>query len=358
MTVLNDIGEIPPVENVTEHHRYLLPPPAADRYSPTFNHQGRYKLKHPKTDKAQTFMRASTLAKVLDDTYHLDKWKLRNVLHGMSLDPNLGARVLTAIESEAKAGVVDAIAEDAQVAAGSAEAREFGTAVHAWAEEVDAGRILPSQVPEMYREHVINYLQVLARHALVALPEYTERIVFNTKAGAVGTLDRIYLCADGTLALGDVKTSKSLTYTYLSYAIQLDIYAEADFMLSLDGTTWEPMPELRKDFAILMHVPSDNAQGASAVTYDLKVAAAALSTAVLVKKLRAEAPKAIPNIHPIPIPSAEYARQQAAVLAIRLSTCADDVSAAWEEFQDVWTDDLTDLGTSVVNALTENENAS
>lgn len=356
MTAMMTDGSAP--AHATELHRFALPDPAADRYQPTFNGLGQYKgVPHPETGKPSTFTRASTICKVLDDTYPLDKWKLRQVLAGLAQRPDLLTKVTAAIESEARAGVVDAIAEDAQVAAGSAEAREFGTAVHAWAEEVDSGRILPSQVPLQFREHVQAYLVGLARHAITALPEYTERIVYNSRANCMGTLDRIYLLADGTLCLGDVKTSKSLDFTYLSYAIQLDIYAEADWMLSLDGTAWEPMPELRKDFAVLAHVPSQDAALTAMVTYDLAVGSAALDTALLVRELRRTAKKSIPNRHAIPIPDATLARQHAAVLALRTSDTTAALPAVMAEYEDVWTDDLNTLGHAVFESLEENENA-
>src|SRR5699024_1772855 len=120
-----------------------------------------------------------------------------------------------------------------RVAAGASEAAEFGTAVHAWLEAIDQGRMIPAMVPEMYREHVHAYMATLARHAVYPVPEYTERTVLNTEYGLVGTLDRIYQLPDDRLVMGDVKTSKSLEYGYLSYSMQMAGYASADLMLSL-----------------------------------------------------------------------------------------------------------------------------
>lgn len=353
MTAMMFDGSDPVTENVTEHMRYELPPEPEGRFHPQFDGYGRYRLPHPERRTLTGFTRASTIAKILDDTYGLDKWQKRNILLGVVNDPSLIREAAKAVENEAKAGVFDAIAENAQIAAGSAEARELGTAVHAWAEAVDHGTIMVHEVPHLFRIHVMQYLQALARHAIAPMPEYTERIVYNSDAEAVGTLDRIYMCPDGTLALGDVKTSKSLEYSYLSYAIQLRIYQSADYMLSLDGKRWEPMPQLRDDFAILAHVPSNDPHKSSLVTFDLKVADTALRTATLVRKLRAQAKKTIPNVHALPIPDAVTARQHAAVLALRTSVDVEALPGVMAEYQDVWNDDLNTLGHAVFEALTK-----
>lgn len=336
---------------LTEHHRYPLPAPIKGRFQPTFDGFGRYKLPGLKSEGLRAWTRATTICKTLDDTSNLDRWRRRQLMKGLTLRPDLAAAALAAFESAAENKAIDALGEDAMVAAGSSEAAEFGTAVHAWLEYVDHGRTLPAQVPEMYRPHADAYLTRLAAHALTPLPEFTERIVLNTRAGAAGTLDRIYQAADGTLVMGDVKTSRSLDFSWMAYAMQLTIYTDADLMLSLDGTSWEPMPKLNPDYAVLMHCPSNAPEDTAAVTYDLAFGRQALDTALLVRQLRREARKKVPYLHALPIPDAVTHRQHAAVLALRLSRTEADLAKVWEEYQDVWDDALTQLGMTIAESL-------
>lgn len=337
---------------VTEFHRYPLPPRLPNRYQPKFDGYGRYKMLNPSTGKVRGWTRATTLAKTLDDTFNLDRWKRRQLMRGLVSNPEM----ITRLDAIMAGGLnVDSqlndLAEEAQVAAGSAEAREFGEAVHAWLEAGDRWAVLPAQVPEMYRPHVDAYNNRLAAHALWPVPEYTERIVMNSHAESVGTIDRIFYCADGSLVMGDVKTSKSLDYSWLTYVVQLLIYADADLMMSEDGTRWEPMPEIRKDFAVLMHCPSDAPENTAAVTFDLNFGRTALDAALLVRQLRKDAPKRVPNQHAVPIPDQATARRHAAILAIKNSRSSSELSEVWSQYQDIWTDDLTNLGGLVVQSI-------
>lgn len=336
----------------TPHHHFALPPHIPGRYQPQFDGYGRYKLPHPSTGKVQGWTRATTLTKVLEDTYNIDRWRTRMMLKGLEEQLHIQANLTQALEEDPdNKKRLDALAEDARVAGGAALASEFGTAVHGWLEYVDNGLILPTQVPDEYQDHAKWYLSKLAGHALTPLPQYTERIVLNTHAGAVGTLDRIYQMADGQLVMGDVKTSKGLDFSWMAYAIQLVIYRDADYMLSLDGTTWEPMPQLNDKFAVLMHCPSDNPSATAAVTYDLAFGRLALDAALLVRQLREQAPKKVPYLHALPSPSALQAAQQAAVLDLRLARTDADLAKVWEENQAIWTDGLTQLGASVSQSL-------
>lgn len=337
--------------NVTRHHRYPLPPPIPGRPDPARDGYGRYKLAHPENQRMTAWTRATTIAKTLDDTFHLEKWKQRQLMSGLSRSDDLTAKVRTAVLSEASKGVMDGLAEDAMIAAGSAEASEFGTAVHAWLESIDHGLVLPAHVPKMYQLHVRHYLSRLAAHALTPLPQYTERIVLNSKAKAAGTLDRVYADADGRLILGDVKTSKSLDFGYLSFAVQLAVYEGADYMLSTDGTRWEPMPEMNTDYAVVLHCPSNNPEGTAAVTFDLAYGRKALATALTVRALRSDARASVPNRHAVTIPESTLARQHRAVFEMRLSHDTDDLARVWEQNQDIWTDDLTALGMSIAQEL-------
>lgn len=359
MTALDETGHA--AQRTTEIHGYPLPPFPEGRWEPSFDGWKRYKIKHPITGRQTAFTRATTIAHTLDDTYNLEKWKRRMMLLGLDRHVDLTETVEAIHEAAStdNSNALERIAEDLQVYAGSADGREFGSATHDWIEALDAGRILLTDIPEQYREHARQYLAALARNALTPVPEYSERIIYNSKAEAVGRIDRIYALCDDTLAMGDLKTSKaeSLGFGVLNFAVQFAIYEGADFMLSYDGQTWEPMPEIRHDYVVCLHVPSDHPEQTAAITFDGPAGRAALAEALTVRKMRSSAKKVIPNHHAMPIPSAHDAALHAAILAVRTSTTPEQVSAAWEEHQAVWNDDLTALGNAVVEALQEKETA-
>lgn len=341
----------------TEHAGYPLPPP--DGRTPVGMARGRYMVPHPETGVPTSYSRATGLATMLDDTYHLEKWKERKAIEGMIAAPQLLARYQEAASgvTAAPAHKLNGIIEKARIAAGTAEAAEFGTATHAWLEAIDQGRIIPSMVPGQFREHVHAYTARLAEHAIEPVPRLTERTVINLRYGVVGTFDRVYALPDGRMVMGDVKTSKTLRYGYLSFAMQMAIYADADYMLSLDGQSWEPMPDLVREWALLAHVPSDAPGNAALVTFDLDHGRAGLEAAQLVKDLRASAADTVPHRHALPTPPASAVRFARAVNAIKTSATSDDLAAVWTEYQDVWTDGLTNLGHAVIEANATQRNA-
>lgn len=333
---------------MTEHGGFPLPPERRLHRPPIKN--GRYFLPHPETGASTRFTRATTVSGTLDETTQLNKWTRRNVLKGLALQPGLMQRVTTA-DGFAEDHVLNDIADEAQIVAGSLVDADRGTAVHAWLEYIDDGTMTLHDVPPIFQPHVENYLRILAERGVVAVPEYIERIVWHPH-GYVGTLDRIYRLADGTMCLGDVKTSKTLKYGYLAFAVQLALYRDAAYMLSEDCTRWEPMPALREDFALLAHVPSNNPNAAALPTFDMAAGRAGLATAHRVLHMRRQADKVIPYQHATPIPTPEQAAHFAAKHAVQTSRTPADLARAWEQYQAVWNDDLTTLGNAVAAAFT------
>jgi hypothetical protein len=335
----------------TQYHAYLLPPERHRIEVPKPNRQG-YKMPDPRTGRIVTFPRATTIAGALDDSYGLNGWKMRNVLIGAVLRPEKVAELSKADDiTTAPANYLDGYAEAFQVAAGGAEAREFGTAVHAWLEAVDMGHVLPAQVPDMFRAHVTAYLTGLNRNCLVPRRSMSERIVFNEHANCIGTLDRVYSLPDVTDALGDVKTSKTLDYEYLKAGIQLAIYAGASWMWDAGANRWVPMPPLRQDFAVLIHCPSNNPDSTTAVTFDLEACRAALDSALEVRAMRSQAKAHVPNKHALPTPTDQFRRKHDAMTAVQLAASVDDLAVAWEEYQDVWNTHLDQLSATVADRL-------
>ena len=363
MTAIADDGTI--AGRTTEHMGYPLPP-EPPRYQPKFNGWKQYLLPSPSTGRPTGFSRASTVADTLDDTFGLSRWKRRETakfIVKLALDAKADPagdaalrmdQLVNCIETASKVGDIDAFLDALDNDSGGADARELGTAVHAWLEALDLGQVTYDQVPAMFLPYVDAYYDILRRYGLVPVAAYVERIVLNDRGQetVVGTLDRIYrVVATGELVLGDVKTSKSLEYSWLPYAVQLAIYGFATYMLSTDGTRWEPMPAIRQDFAILMHVPSDQPERSEAVTMDLWWGGETTVASLEARQRRRDAKKLVPFKHAIPIPTDEALRYAEARMALTKISSPDDLTGVWERYQDVWDDALTEFGNTVAEHL-------
>jgi hypothetical protein len=93
------------------------------------------------------------------------------------------------------------------------------------------------------------------------LPQYIERIVVVPDLKVAGTLDRIVdPGGQAPLQIADVKTGKDLSYGWLEIAIQLALYAHAEAMWNDQTQTYEPVPALDLDHAMVMHLPVGKAQ--------------------------------------------------------------------------------------------------
>lgn len=351
----------------TPHNGLQLPPPLPGRVPPTFNGNGQYRLPDPQTGALTSYARASTVAKTLEDTYMLDKWSQRMVLLGAATNTTVFPDLRKIIEDHLDDGgnqrtmaadlrkPLNRLAEKSKIVAGATYAAEFGTAVHAWCEWVDVGAGHVVNVPEMFRPWVIAHLRVLATSGLSVAPDWTERIVLNTTYGIAGTLDRLFWDPRGTLYMGDLKTSSSMTHSWLYFAIQLAIYHGASHVLSLDGKSWDPMPELDPDTVLISHLPSGDHTEAAIVPLNARFGAAALRLAVKVREYRTRADKYAQTVsYAVEFPE-DAQRYYTAKFLTQTSETEAELAGVWEEYQDIWTSDLTDLGHRTLRLLKEGE---
>lgn len=321
----------------TEHHGFLLPPPKPGKWEPQYDGRGRYRVPAPDgSGKVKSYTRTTTMTKTLEENSNVVKWEKRRLIEGIlsygEKTPELFESLdrLFADEDSNKTAINKRV-ETLEIDGNIARAREFGTAVHAWAEEVDCGRILLRDVPEEFRPFVDEYLKRLAARAVVPMPQYTERVIYNSKANCCGQIDRAYLMPDGDLVLGDVKTSKSLIYSYGSFSMQLAIYRDADYMLSEDGTTWEPMPQFNKDYALLANIPSNNPEGTELYPYELAPGRRGLELALAVRAHRNEVKKTVASLRPLPIPTSEVVNAHTGVYRLRTARDESEVRDILEE---------------------------
>lgn len=333
----------------TRVHGFTLPPEGRV-YRPTYS-RGQYVLPPLEVGAANTKLtRATTVAHALDDQAGLDKWKTRQVVRGMvdlyredadSLEETLSQVDLFGEPRDLNRDL-DAVVQSAQDRAGSSYGSELGTTIHAWTEAVERDGLAVEDVPNQFRPYVQAYMDRLADAGISTEPGMVERIVVNDQYNSAGTFDRLYRLPDGSLAIGDVKTSKmsSLNYSWLGWSTQMALYAGAARMLTLDGTGYEDMPVVRQDYAVVAHLPSDNPGHCELITVDLQAGRQALETAMDVRFLRQNAGKVIPRQWTLP--SHETTLED---LVAQCST-QDELAELWDANQDQWTDELTQLGLS------------
>lgn len=371
----------------TEWMRYPLPP-APPRLTVTYDGYGRYKLPSPTTGRPTGFSRATTIAKTLEETYNLSRWSRRqavkaiiaavqaqNAISAAAAQGNINdfdvagdaptplsvlGDVIAAIDAEDDRALDKAV-DLLDNITGGADARELGEAVHAWLEAVDIGIVLPSQVPDMFQPYVVAARDALRRAGLVPVAEYVERIVLNDRGEetVVGTIDRIYLCVTtGELIMGDVKTSKTLEYSWLPYSVQVGgVYGYATKMFHPEGDTsqgehgWLPMPEINDKFAVILHVPSDQPERSAVVTIDRYFGGESMVASLDTRKRRKEAKSRTASVHDIPVPSKDALKYVEARDAVLNVTDAAQLSDVWERYQAWWTQDLTELGEHVAQLL-------
>lgn len=360
-----------PAPRKTEWMGYPLPP-ATPRPKSSFNGWGWYKLPDPESGLPSAFARATTIADTLDDVRGLSKWKRREtakrILELSRMDPDqvlsdqfdtTAAQALDALVTslaEPKVGALDTVLDTIDNLMGGAAARELGECVHAWLEALDMGIVLLRDVPDMVRPHVDHARRVMAHRGLLVIPEYVERTVLNDQGEetVAGKVDRIVrILTTGDLAVLDVKTSKvdSFGYGWLTFGVQVGgVYSWATHVLALDGKSWEPMPEVREDFAILLHVPSDQPKQAQAITIDRLWGAETMVTSLEVRQRRKDAKVEVPK-HALPAPSDTAIRYVEARNALSAVNSLDEGQAVYESFQDVWDDDLDQFGSAIAELL-------
>lgn len=213
---------------------------------------GRYVLPHPESGKGHTWMRTTSFISTISDTYGLHKWEIREVIRGLALREDLYATACGTDASDTKG--LNHLADAAADAAGAYTGRRVGSALHKFTERADRG--LDHEAPARWAPKVDQYAQAIKEHCLTVVEPLVERTVVNLRYGCAGTFDRGLLTHNGQLVIGDLKTQKSI-YSYCSIAMQLAMYAGADYMWNADKLAYEDMPAFNQDFALVMWLPAE-----------------------------------------------------------------------------------------------------
>lgn len=238
-------------------------PSVSGQPEPDRDQWGRYKI------LGAGYTRATTFAKLGSSTYALSEWNERMLIAGLAKRPDLLA-MAHSLDVKRDKNTLNKIADDAQEYAGNKVAANIGTAYHSFTERLDAGLCTLDDVPAQWRTRCKQYVDALALHGLTTRPEWMERTTavradqVSAPVGVAGTLDRIFQELDGTLVIGDLKTSSNIEYSWSEIAVQLALYAHGvntHGLFDWNTKAWERMPApgglVRTDYAIVMHLPAD-----------------------------------------------------------------------------------------------------
>src|SRR4029077_20732702 len=139
------------------------------------------------------YVRASSAAKVVEDTYNLELWARRNVIFGMAHDRSLVARVL-ALGGEPSSWDQDTkktanvIHEDAQAVAKAHQAADIGSALHKLTEYPDRGQLVEAGP---YAPDLAAYSEALAVAGFTVDPDFIECRLVCDALQMAGSADRI-----------------------------------------------------------------------------------------------------------------------------------------------------------------------
>ena len=253
------------------------------------NRWGQYLVVPPEGGDPVGYIRATTIAKTLDDGGGLIGWHKRMVALGLAQRPDLLALIATTDDTDKRA--LDKVCERAAEAGGSTIRRDLGTAFHSAMEasydDLDA-------VPQAFLADVLAVHAALKAAGLSVVPGLVEQIVVHDRHRIGGTFDLVLTDGERNY-IADLKTGSSVAYGALGFAVQLSIYANADSMYAQghkkDGSADVrlPMPDLDKTRGIILHARLGE-ERCDLHWLDLEIGAMALDLAMTVREVRKSKP--------------------------------------------------------------------
>lgn len=266
-------------------------PPAPDPWSMTVNDIPRDRWNRPLIIPPSggdpiAYTRVSTLAKALDDQSALTLWKQRKTAEGLLRRPDLMTRVAGALSN----GDPDAdwptkrdlnsIVNEATEAAGASKGSSAGTGFHALTEAVDRGDE-PLFIADPDRVRLDAYREAMRGYRALDI----ETFVVNDTIRAAGTFDRLWLCPDGRVRVGDLKTGKSEADYPGATAQQLAIYANGFRYDPVSGGRIPLHADLDLTVGLLVHMPPTG--GCTVIPLDIARGWEAAQVAAKVREIRA-----------------------------------------------------------------------
>jgi hypothetical protein len=211
---------------------------------------GRYLIK-TRSGKETSFPRVTTIAKSLDDEGALTAWKGRMTATGLVQRNDLLVAASAALEDRS---ALDRIVQQAIEAAGASSKANIGTALHSLTQALDLGQ-QPAILPGLQTD-VNAYTTGITQHGVIIDPRFVEVLLVNEKYEYAGTADRIArFSTRKKKQIFDLKTG-SIDYAMNAIAVQMAMYANADYIYDWRTQEHIPMPDIDKTRGVILHLPA------------------------------------------------------------------------------------------------------
>lgn len=229
---------------------------------------GRYLIPDPTTGEPRAWTRVTTLARTIADHTAIEITERRKIAWGIGARPDLYARAAAATLDDTTD--LDQVIEHAGHAAATAAGANTGTALHRFAERLDAGETL--DVPAPWDRDLAAYRQTLTTHQITTVPGWLERILLIPEAGVAGTCDRLWTAPSWTLPrIGDLKTAQNIHLAAGEIALQLALYAHATHWWNPATQELHPITEpIDHTTAVVAHLPAGRG---TCTLYDINITA-------------------------------------------------------------------------------------
>jgi hypothetical protein len=321
------------------------------------------------TTETVEMTRASSLGKVLENSFLIHRAQLYKTVFGLSRRPDLVLRAgaVADLEEWPQKKECLAVADDAMNHAGEGWAATRGTALHKLSERMDAGEDL-SYLPSMVMDALTVYRRLMSLLRIVA----SETFVVCDSLGAAGTYDRVvellndtlvrWTDADGvehttilpagTLIILDLKTNADAMYFGPVYASQEAVYGNGVPYTHEGGRgEWPEGRTPSREWGLILHLPIESLEDAGFYWVDLR---SGYELAQLATRHRTETRRDLfwpTNLEPVTVaPSADVSTDQEAptsvaneviIQLIRLATSEDELTQLWENNQDTWSEECS-----------------
>jgi hypothetical protein len=211
---------------------------------------GRY-LITTRSGKQTSFPRVTTIAKCLDDEGALTAWKGRMTATGLVQRNDLLVAASAALEDR---NSLDRIVQQAIEAAGASSKANIGTALHSLTQALDLGQ-KPAILPGLQTD-VDAYLKGITDYGVIIDPRFVEVLLVNEKYEYAGTADRIArFNTRKKKQVFDLKTG-SIDYAMNAIAVQMAMYANAEYIYNWQTQEHIPMPDIDKTRGVILHLPA------------------------------------------------------------------------------------------------------
>lgn len=211
---------------------------------------GRPLVAPPGGGKDVAYTRMTTHVGATEDTWALEKWKMRMTALGVVEREDIHLAIAAHRDDKRH---LDKLCDQAVEAAKASAGATKGTALHALLDQWDQGVLDLSKVPAAYRKDIEAYAKATEHLEVVEIETFG--VLDDYCVG--GTWDRLYRTRSGRLIIGDTKTG-SIEYGMGKIAGQLAGYSRAtpyDHPTRTRSTS-NPDREVDQAIGIVMHLPA------------------------------------------------------------------------------------------------------